>query len=62
MKELTCITTNIFFLNEQTTRITDIITESIISTLNGETAGKSSDNLWLPMLKSCRNLIWLEDC
>ena len=49
------------FFNEHMTRITDIRTESIISTFNGETAGDNADNLLFPIMMSFRNLIRLEE-
>ena len=45
MEKLTCISTNIFFFNKQTQRLTDICTKSRSSTLSGETTGDNANNL-----------------
>ena len=42
-------------------RITNNWIESGLSTLSGETTGENTDDIWFPMLNSCKNLTWIED-
>ena len=52
---------NAFFFDKYMTRITDNWTKSRILNFSREIACENVNNLLLPMLKSCQNLIQLED-